>query len=67
MKDLGHVTLSDIKTAAADILPNFLSSETSQTVIVCPPSTIAEVIEDFKEINLELTEFTNLENTFLYE
>ena len=67
MKALGQVTLSDIKTAAADILPNFLLSETSQTVIVCPLSSIAEVIEDFSQIGLELTEFTNLEETFLFQ
>lgn len=65
VRALGGVTLSDIKTAAKHILPQFLSPETSQTVIICPPSNLEDVIMDFNKTGIELTKYEQLEQTFL--
>jgi len=67
VRALGRVTLSDVRAAALQILPSFLSADTSQTVIVCPPTNIKDVAEEFGETGLQLTEFTNLDQTFLFE
>ena len=67
VKSLGKVTLAGIKEAARTILPHFLSSETSQTVIVCPPSNLDDIVESFKENGLTLTQINSLVETFLAE
>ena len=66
MRALGLVTLEDIKAAAREILPLFLSEDTTQTVLVCPPASLEEVIEDFNESGLQLTKYSRLEDTVLY-
>ena len=58
--------MEDIKIAARKILPLFLSSSTSQTVVVCPPGSLQEVVTDFNNSGLQLTKYTRLEDTVLY-
>ena len=65
VRALGSVTLSDIKAAAQHILPQFLSPETSQTVIICPPATLEDIVMDFNKTGIELTKYEQLEQTFL--
>ena len=67
VKSLGKVTLAEIKKAAQNILPHFLSSESSQTVIVCPPSNLDDIVDSFKENGLTLTKINSLEETFLVD
>ena len=65
MNSLGKVTLADIKKAAQHILPHFLSSQSTQTVIICPPSNLDEIVENFSETGLQLQKLESLENSFL--
>ena len=67
VRALGKVTVEDVRRAARGILPSFLSNSNSQTVVVCPPSSLDEIIQDFKETGLMLTKLTNLEQTFLFD
>ena len=67
VRALGKVSLSEIKTAARQILPLFLSDKTSQTVLICPPATLQDVTEDFNQSGLELARLSTLENTILYQ
>ena len=66
MRALGKVSLADIKTAARQILPLFLSDKTSPTVLICPPASLEEVIEDFRNSGLQLNKLSSLENSILY-
>ena len=66
MRALGKVSLADIKTAARQILPLFLSDKTSQTVLICPPASLEEVTEDFNNSGLQLNTLSSLEDTILY-
>ena len=66
MRALGKVSLADIKTAARQILPLFLSDKTSQTVLICPPASLEEVTEDFNNSGLQLNTLSRLEDTILY-
>ena len=65
MRDLGRVNVEDIKSAAKQFLPEFLSSDTSQTVIVCNPASVEEIVKDFSSFGIELTSYDRLEDTFL--
>jgi len=67
VRALGRVNLSDIQAAAKRILPEFLSEKTTQTVIVCNPASIENIIQDFKELGIELKSYENLEDTFLLD
>ena len=67
MRALGKVSLADIKTAARQILPLFLSDKTSQTVLICPPASLEEVTEDFNNSGLQLNKLSTLEETILYQ
>jgi len=67
VRALGRVQLADLKAAAARLLPAFLSADTSMTVIVCNPSTLEDIITEFREIGIELTMYQDLEETFLSE
>ena len=67
VRALGKVTVEDVRQVAKNILPSFLSNSSSQTVIVCPPSSLDEVIQEFKESGLMFTKLTNLEETFLFD
>ena len=67
VRALGRVTVQDVRRVAKTILPSFISNSRSQTVIVCPPSSLDEVIKDFRETGLALTKLTKLEQTFLFE
>ena len=67
MRALGKVSLADIKTAARQILPLFLSDKTSQTVLICPPASLQEVTEDFNNSGLQLNKLSTLEETILYQ
>ena len=60
------MSLEDIKTAARQILPLFLSDKTSQTVLICPPASLEEVTEDFNSSGLQLNTLSTLEDTILY-
>jgi len=65
---LGRVTVSDVREAARALLPGFLAAASSQTVVVCPPATLDTVLQDLSEAaSLELTKYTDLEQTFLFE
>jgi len=66
VRSLGKVSLEDIKTAAREILPLFLSDSSSQTVLICPPASLQEVCQDFTNSGLELTKYSHLEDTVLY-
>ena len=67
VRALGKVTVDDVRQVARNILPSFLSNSSSQTVIVCPPSSLDQVIQDFKESGIMFTKLTNLEQTFLFD
>jgi len=67
VRALGRVQLEDLKAAAKRLLPAFLSADTSMTVVVCNPSTVEDIVADFREFGIELTTYQELEETFLNE
>eukprot|EP00090_Calanus_glacialis_P042967 TRINITY_DN7610_c0_g1_i2.p1 TRINITY_DN7610_c0_g1~~TRINITY_DN7610_c0_g1_i2.p1 ORF type:complete len:536 (-),score=116.90 TRINITY_DN7610_c0_g1_i2:68-1495(-) len=67
VRALGRVELVDIKAAARRLLPEFLSEKTTQTVIVCNPASIVNIVQDFRELGIELTSYETLEDTFLVD
>jgi len=67
VRALGRVNLSDIQSAAKRILPEFLSEKSTQTVIVCNPASIENIIQDFRDLGIELKNYENLEDTFLVD
>ena len=67
VRALGRVKLGDVLSAAKRILPAFLSENKTQTVIVCSPSSVGEIVKDFTEFGIELKTYKTLEETFLGE
>ena len=67
VRHLGRVELKDLKEAARKHLPSFLLPNSSQTVVVCNPAAIQEIVTDFKEFGLELKTYDELEESFLSE
>ena len=67
VRALGRVKLSDIKAAAKRILPEFLSENSTQTVIVCNPASIENIVQDFAELGIQLKSYQELEDTFLVD
>jgi Zn-dependent M16 (insulinase) family peptidase len=67
VRALGRVNLSDIQAAAKRILPEFLYEKSTQTVIVCNPASIENIVEDFRELGIELKSYGSLEDTFLVD
>ena len=65
VRALGRVKLGDIQATAQRILPAFLSENTTQTVIVCNPSSVTDIVKDFSQLGIELQTFKTLEDTFL--
>merc|ERR1712128_35953 len=67
VRALGRVELSDIKAIAKRILPEFLSENSTRTVIVCNPSSIENIVQDFSELGIQLNNYQKLEDTFLVD
>jgi len=67
VRALGRVTLDGVKAAAKRLLPPFLAPDSTQTVVVCNPSSVEDVVNDFKEFDIELSTYRELEDTFLNE
>jgi len=65
VRALGRVQLDGIKEVAASLLPTFLTPDSTQTVIVCNPSSVEDVIVDFREFGIELSTYPSLEESFL--
>ena len=62
---VAEVKLEDLKKAAKTILPQFLSPNLTQTVVVCHPNTIRKVKEEFMKVGFNLTVFDSLEDSYL--
>ena len=65
VRALARVELADILRTAQRILPAFLSADTTMTAIVCNPASVAKIVQDFKELGIELKTYKALEDTFL--
>ena len=65
VRDLGRVELKEIIETAERILPAFLSSDLTQTVVVCNPASVRDIVQEFGELGIELKTFDTLEDTFL--
>jgi hypothetical protein len=65
VKSLANISFEGIKENARKLLPAFLDSSATNTVIVCSPAAIADVIDGFKEFDIELTTWDSLEDSFL--
>ena len=65
VRALGRVELADILRTAQRILPAFLSPDTTMTAIVCNPASVGKIVQDFKELGIELKTYKALEDTFL--
>ena len=64
---LGNTSTASIKKLAARILPAFLDPEATQTVIVCNPAAVPDLIEEFKEFDIELTKLESLSDSYLID
>ena len=65
VRALGRVELKEIIETAERILPAFLSSDLTQTVVVCNPASVRDIVQEFGELGIELKTFDTLEDTFL--
>ena len=64
---LGNTSTESIKNLATRILPAFLDPATTQTVIVCNPSAVEDLVEQFQEFNIPLTVIESLDQSFLVD
>ena len=62
---VAQVKLKDLKKVANMILPQFLSPNLTQTVVVCHPTTMRKVEEEFMKAGISLTVFDSLEDSYL--
>lgn len=67
IKELAATSTDRIKKLASTLLPAFLDANATMTAIVCNPSTVAELVDQFKQFNIELTVIESLEESFLAE
>merc|ERR1712106_281690 len=65
VRALGRVELKEIIETAERILPAFLSSDLTQTVLVCNPASVRDIVQEFGKLGIELKTFDTLEDTFL--
>lgn len=65
IKELAGTSTERIKKLASRLLPAFLDSNATQTAIVCNPAAVAELVEEFKQFNIELNVIESLEDSFL--
>ena len=63
IRHLSETTDESIKQLAADILPAFFDSSKTQSVVVCNPSLVSELVEQFKQFNIELLVIEDLEQS----
>jgi len=56
-----------IKKLASSLLPAFLDSNTSRTVVVCNPTTVQELQEEYQEFGIQLNLIESLEDSFIAE
>jgi len=64
-KSLARVNTDDVKAAADKILPQFLLSNSTQTVVVCNKGKINQVVEDLSKYGMEIKLYDSYEDTFL--
>ena len=57
----------ELQAAARELLPPFLDPAATQTVIVCNPATVADIVTEFGQAGLELTQYSDIEQSFLAE
>ena len=65
VKSLANISFEGIKENAGKLLPAFLDSSATNTVVVCSPAALEDVIEGFKQFDIELTTWETLEDSFL--
>jgi hypothetical protein len=65
VKSLANISFEGIQDNARKLLPAFLDSSATNTVIVCSPAAIEDVTEGFKQFGIELTTWESLEDSFL--
>ncbi|XP_023322562.1 uncharacterized protein C05D11.1 [Eurytemora carolleeae] len=54
-----------IRQLAADILPIFLDSSRTQSVVVCNPAVLPTLVEQFQQFDIDLQVIDDLENSFI--
>ena len=54
-----------IQQLAADILPIFLDSSRTQSVVVCNPAVLPTLVEQFQQFDIDLQVVDDLENSFI--
>jgi len=64
---LGNTSTESIKNLATRILPAFLDPATTQTVIVCNPSAVEDLVEQFQDFDIPLTVIESLDQSFLVD
>ena len=56
---------SQIFQLSASILPAFLDPAATQTIIVCNPAAIEEIVTEFAEFGIDLHHIQDLEESYL--
>jgi len=64
---LAETSTERIKKLASSLLPAFLDSNTSRTVVVCNPTTVQELQEEYQEFGIQLNLIESLEDSFIAE
>lgn len=62
---IAAVTVDDVRKVAEKYLPDFLDPDKSHTSVVCGPSDVESVTEDFKKYKLDLHVIDDIENSFV--
>jgi len=62
---LASTSTSRIKELAAELLPAFLDPAATQTAIVCNPGAVPDLVDEFKQFDIELNVVESLEESFL--
>ena len=62
---LASTSTSRIKELAAELLPAFLDPAATQTAVVCNPGAVPDLVDEFKQFDIELNVVESLEESFL--
>ncbi|KAK3088334.1 hypothetical protein FSP39_017783 [Pinctada imbricata] len=65
LEKVSKVTVADLKRVGEQYIAPLFDSSVSRTVVCCNPSKIGEVVQEFKELDVDLTILESLETDFL--
>ena len=65
IKSAREVTLSGMIAAARKFLPSLLNKEVAQTAILCNPSEVKDINQNFNKFGVKLTSYDSIDDIFV--